>query len=101
MDSAKARQSYWARNYVGWPRFSTFQPNITHLTLAEWEKKGKIQCVVTQNVDRLHHKAGSTNVHELHGKMVNHSGDSPKNIFESHRLKNDYILILDASVYVK
>nr|XP_027209944.1 NAD-dependent protein deacylase Sirt4-like [Penaeus vannamei]XP_027209945.1 NAD-dependent protein deacylase Sirt4-like [Penaeus vannamei] len=71
MDSAKARQSYWARNYIGWPRFSTFQPNITHLTLAEWEKKGKIQCVVTQNVDRLHHKAGSTKVHELHGTAFN------------------------------
>lgn len=98
MDSAKARQSYWARNYIGWPRFSTFQPNITHLTLAEWEKKGKIQCVVTQNVDRLHHKAGSTKVHELHGKMVNHSKDNTKDMFDSISFKNDHSLILFASV---
>lgn len=98
MDSAKARQSYWARNYIGWPRFSTFQPNITHLTLAEWEKKGKIQCVVTQNVDRLHHKAGSTKVHELHGKTVNRFKDNTKDMFDSICFKNDHSLILFASV---
>lgn len=71
MESSKARQSYWARNYVGWPRFSSFKPNISHTTLAEWEKRGKIHCIVTQNVDRLHHKAGSCKVHELHGTAFN------------------------------
>ena len=35
-----------------------------------WEKKGKLGCLVTQNVDRLHQKAGSKYVIELHG-MVN------------------------------
>lgn len=67
MRSSKARQSYWARNYIGWPRFSSFKPNISHLTLAEWERRGKVHCIVTQNVDNLHQKAGSRRVHELHG----------------------------------
>lgn len=66
-DSRKARQSYWARNFVGWPRWSSFQPNICHRTLAKWESAGKISHLVTQNVDQLHYKAGSRSVTELHG----------------------------------
>ncbi|XP_064485329.1 NAD-dependent protein deacylase Sirt4-like [Ornithodoros turicata] len=65
--SAKARQRYWARNFVGWPRFSAAEPNITHRTLAEWEKNGRISLLVTQNVDGLHRKAGSKLLTELHG----------------------------------
>ncbi|KAK4322991.1 hypothetical protein Pmani_006286 [Petrolisthes manimaculis] len=69
MESAKARQSYWARNYVGWQRFSSVRPNSAHLALAAWEPSGggPVHCIVTQNVDRLHHKALSTNIYELHG----------------------------------
>eukprot|EP00092_Neocalanus_flemingeri_P042659 GFUD01046718.1.p1 GENE.GFUD01046718.1~~GFUD01046718.1.p1 ORF type:complete len:220 (+),score=75.94 GFUD01046718.1:333-992(+) len=67
MDSRQARQSYWARNFVGWPRWSSFQPNVAHRTLAQWEEMGKLSCLVTQNVDQLHYKAGSRNVVELHG----------------------------------
>ncbi|XP_046832238.1 NAD-dependent protein deacylase Sirt4-like [Vespa crabro] len=61
------RRRYWARNYVGWPRFSTFQPNDTHKVLKDLEEIGKISCIVTQNVDNLHTKAGNKNVIELHG----------------------------------
>jgi len=67
MDSAKARQSYWARNFVGWPRWSSFQPNSSHLSLASWERAGRLSSLVTQNVDQLHYKAGSWGVMELHG----------------------------------
>ncbi|XP_050353077.1 NAD-dependent protein deacylase Sirt4 [Nymphalis io] len=63
----KVRQRYWARNFVGWPRFSSVQPNATHYSIKELEKAGKVTAVVTQNVDRLHHKAGSENIIELHG----------------------------------
>lgn len=65
--SAAARQRYWARNFVGWSRFSTIQPNVSHMTFSEWEKKGVVDCLVTQNVDELHRKAGSLNLIELHG----------------------------------
>ncbi|CAG4933257.1 unnamed protein product [Colias eurytheme] len=63
----KVRQRYWARNFVGWPRFSSIQPNSTHIAIRDLQKAGKVTSIVTQNVDRLHHKAGSDNVIELHG----------------------------------
>ncbi|CAL1536153.1 unnamed protein product [Lymnaea stagnalis] len=61
------RQRYWARNFIGWPRFSSFQPNRSHYILSDWERLGKVHWLVTQNVDALHYKAGSQNVTELHG----------------------------------
>ena len=61
------RQRYWARNYIGWPRFSSFQPNRCHYILSDWERRGRIHWLVTQNVDALHFKAGSQRVTELHG----------------------------------
>lgn len=42
-------------------------PNAAHLILAEWEKRGQLDGVVTQNIDGLHQKAGSQNVQEIHG----------------------------------
>ena len=45
----------------------TIKPNITHIKLAEMEKAGKLTCVITQNIDGLHQKAGSKNVYEVHG----------------------------------
>lgn len=47
-----------------------FEPNITHIRLAEWEQEGKLSAVVTQNIDGLHQKAGSRNVYELHGSVL-------------------------------
>ena len=38
-----------------------YQPNITHLKLAELENKGKLKAIITQNIDGLHQKAGSKN----------------------------------------
>lgn len=63
----KVRQRYWARNFVGWPRFSNIQPSATHHAVKQLEMAGKVTTVVTQNVDHLHQKAGSKNVIELHG----------------------------------
>ncbi|XP_052867492.1 NAD-dependent protein deacylase Sirt4 [Anopheles cruzii] len=65
--SEATRKRYWARNYVGWPRFSSVSPNVTHYTLARLEREGVVGGIVTQNVDRLHGKAGSKEVIELHG----------------------------------
>lgn len=45
------------------------QPNAAHLKLAEMEAAGKLQCVITQNIDGLHQKAGSRSVYELHGSI--------------------------------
>ena len=65
--SLKARKSYWARNFVGWSRWSSVQPNTAHTALANWERRGRVHHIITQNVDQLHFKAGSANVLELHG----------------------------------
>lgn len=43
------------------------EPNITHKVLAKMEKIGKLNAIVTQNIDGLHQKAGSKNVFEIHG----------------------------------
>uniref|UniRef100_H9EWL5 NAD-dependent protein lipoamidase sirtuin-4, mitochondrial n=1 Tax=Macaca mulatta TaxID=9544 RepID=H9EWL5_MACMU len=67
--SAPIRQRYWARNFVGWPQFSSHQPNPAHWALSTWEKLGKLYWLVTQNVDALHTKAGSRRLTELHGCM--------------------------------
>lgn len=45
------------------------KPNAAHYALAELEKIGKIQAVITQNIDGLHQMAGSKNVFELHGSV--------------------------------
>ena len=45
------------------------KPNAAHLKLAELEQAGKLQAVVTQNIDGLHQAAGSKNVLELHGSV--------------------------------
>lgn len=45
------------------------KPNAGHLALARLEREGRLQCVVTQNVDGLHTDAGSRNVLEIHGSL--------------------------------
>jgi len=47
-----------------------FEPNVTHKVLARWEAEGKLDAVVTQNIDGLHQMAGSKRVHELHGSVL-------------------------------
>ena len=45
------------------------EPNAAHKKLAQWEQEGKLRAVVTQNIDGLHEKAGSSRVYELHGSV--------------------------------
>lgn len=45
------------------------KPNIIHEKLVELEKANKLKCIITQNIDGLHQKAGSKNVLELHGSI--------------------------------
>ncbi|KAL6992972.1 NAD-dependent protein deacetylase srt2 [Sarracenia purpurea var. burkii] len=66
--STRARRRYWARSYAGWRRFTAAQPGAAHIALASLEEVGRTNFVITQNVDRLHHRAGS-NPLELHGTV--------------------------------
>jgi NAD-dependent SIR2 family protein deacetylase len=60
---------YWARAYAGWPRLTNAAPNAAHHAFAQWESTGTLHHVVTQNVDRLHQRAGSRAVVDLHGRL--------------------------------
>ncbi|XP_027355561.1 NAD-dependent protein deacylase SRT2 [Abrus precatorius] len=66
--SIRSRRRYWARSYAGWRRFTAAQPSAAHRALATMEKAGRINFMITQNVDRLHHRAGS-NPLEIHGTV--------------------------------
>jgi len=61
------RRRYWARNHLGWRHMANTEPNAGHRALAALERAGVVTGVITQNVDLLHTKAGSSNVINLHG----------------------------------
>jgi len=67
LKSRETRKRYWARNFAAWPTFSSIVPNATHRILKNMEDQNIVRSIITQNVDRLHTKAGSRNVIELHG----------------------------------
>ena len=50
--------------------FPDASPSTTHLKLVELEESGKLQGIITQNIDGLHQKAGSKHVIELHGSVL-------------------------------
>lgn len=68
--SAENRKRYWARSTIGWPRFTAARPNPAHDALARLERAGLVRGIITQNVDGLHHAAGSRRVVELHGSLA-------------------------------
>ena len=63
------RKRYWARSLVGWQRMHAARPNGAHHALAALESAGRVEQLVTQNVDGLHQAAGSRNVIDLHGRI--------------------------------
>lgn len=67
LDSDHARRRYWARSMLGWPVVGRARPNASHHALARLGAAMRIGRLVTQNVDGLHQRAGSTDVIELHG----------------------------------
>ena len=69
MGDLSLRQRYWARSFAGWPRFNAARPNAAHVGLVQLEQCGQLRGLVTQNVDRLHQKAGSQHVMDLHGRL--------------------------------
>ena len=68
--SSGARQRYWARSFVGWRRFHAARPNEAHHLVTELQERGAVGPVITQNVDGLHQAAGTRDVVELHGSLV-------------------------------
>ena len=70
VSSSAARQRYWARAFTGWERFAAARANAAHRAVADLERAGVVEHVITQNVDGLHQEAGARNVLELHGSLA-------------------------------
>lgn len=69
MGSEAIRRRYWARSLAGWPRVHDALPNAAHAALSNLEHQGRIELLVTQNVDGLHQAAGAQRVVDLHGRI--------------------------------
>lgn len=69
ISSPSTRRRYWARSLVGWARVAAAKPTAAHEALARLQGAGAVTALVTQNVDGLHQKAGSTAVVDLHGRL--------------------------------
>ncbi len=67
---AEARRKYWQWGLELYPALVAARPNPAHFALADLERRGRIQAVVTQNIDDLHRRAGSRDVIELHGTAL-------------------------------
>jgi NAD-dependent deacetylase len=67
--SDTARRDYWEYKLEGWIHFRDAKPNAAHLAIVELERLGKLELLVTQNIDGLHQAAGSApdKLLELHG----------------------------------
>jgi NAD-dependent protein deacetylase/lipoamidase len=69
MSSEAARREYWDQKLESWDTFRTARPNVVHYAAHTLELAGKLLMLVTQNVDGLHARAGTSaeRLLELHG----------------------------------
>jgi NAD-dependent deacetylase len=58
---------HWLRPFA--QLMQTAQPNAAHFAFAQLEQQGRLQVLLTQNIDQLHSRAGSCRVVELHGSL--------------------------------
>ena len=72
VSSEEAREKYWQMSGEFYEPLKNAQPNAAHLAVVELERMGKLDCVITQNIDNLHQRAGTSpqKVVELHGTAV-------------------------------
>lgn len=87
--SAAARRRYWARSFIGWDRFGSAAPNAGHRAVAELERVGLVDGIVTQNVDGLHQAAGSLHVIELHGTLSQVNCLDCGTAYDRHAIQQD------------
>lgn len=60
---------YWSIRGEFIRNYNDYVPNEGHITLAGLEKNEILKCIITQNIDGLHRKAGSINILEIHGSL--------------------------------
>ena len=107
LQSHRHRQRYWLGSHMGWSRFAAAEPNRGHEAIASAEEASLFSGVVTQNVDALHHKAGSLRVIDLHGRLDRvrciHCGQSfsRQSIAHTIDLLNPWLEKRDISGHIK
>ncbi|MCJ0763378.1 NAD-dependent protein deacetylase [Variovorax terrae] len=69
MGDEATRRRYWARSLIGWRVMGQARPGPAHRALARLEAAGRVELLLTQNVDGLHGAAGSRQVVDLHGRV--------------------------------
>ncbi len=69
MGDLAVRQRYWARSLIGWRVIGQAHPGAAHHALAKLEAAGRVELLLTQNVDGLHNAAGSQRTIDLHGRI--------------------------------
>jgi len=69
LTSEERRKRYWMGSHLGWLTFHAARPNPGHHAIAQLEREGAATGVITQNVDGLHHEAGSRQIVDLHGRL--------------------------------
>lgn len=69
LSSEESRKTYWKFHRDFYLPMKRAEPNMTHYALVELERMGKLDCIITQNVDNLHQRAGSSPemIIEIHG----------------------------------
>jgi NAD-dependent deacetylase len=69
--SEEIREKYWQVHKMFWETVREAKPNSGHYAVAELHNMGRLDCIITQNTDGLHQKAGvpDEKVLELHGTM--------------------------------
>ena len=69
LSSEESREKYWEFSTSSWGEMAAAQPNPGHQAIAELNSLGKLDCVITQNIDGLHQRSGipEEKVTELHG----------------------------------
>ena len=71
LSSSASREKYWEFSKSLWPAIVNAEPNRGHYAIAELYQMGKLDCVITQNIDSLHQKSGvpEEKIIELHGTL--------------------------------
>jgi NAD-dependent deacetylase len=87
--TAPERFFHWFQPLAG--QICKAQPNAAHQALAQFEVEGHVRTIITQNIDGLHHKAGSKNVVEMHGTLRTISCTNCFQQFESTPFLQPYI----------
>jgi NAD-dependent deacetylase len=72
ISSEASREKYWRMATEMYEPMKQAQPNLAHRAIADLERLGKLDCVITQNIDGLHFKAGNSpaKIIELHGTAM-------------------------------